>query len=223
MHDVVTTTVEHEHWLTLSEAANLLGVHPTTLRSWADAGQIQMFRTPGGHRRFAEADIRRFLHSGRTLMQTPAADALASSMLQHARADLAQEASHGERWLTTPDEAERRQRRESGKRLLALTIQYLVRERGREEIVAEGRQIGAQYGATSAQQGLSLTDTTRAFFFFRESMSQAIRGGHPPTGQVDADVARIESRLKHFMDEVLFAALDAYESARLTPPVGHPI
>ena len=164
MHDAVTTTVEQPHWLTLSEAASLLGVHPTTLRSWADAGQIQMFRTPGGHRRFAEADIRRFLNSGRTLMPTPAAEALTSSMLQHTRADLAQEASHGERWLTTPDETERRQRRESGKRLLALTIQYLVRERGREEIVTEGRQIGAQYGATSAQQGLSLADTTRAFF-----------------------------------------------------------
>ena len=221
MNNVVAASVEQERWLTLSEAANLLGVHPTTLRSWADAGQIQMFRTPGGHRRFAEADIRRFLNSGRTLMVTPAVESRASSMLEHTRADLAQQASHGERWLTAPDEAERSRRRESGKRLLALTIQYLVRERGREDILAAGRQLGAQYGATAAQQGLALADTTRAFLFFRESMSQAIRGTHLPAGQADADTARIESRLKHFMDEVLFATLDAYETARLTPFGGH--
>ncbi len=220
MNELTAAATDQGRWLTLSEAADLLGVHPTTLRAWADAGQIQMFRTPGRHRRFAEGDIRRFLHSGRALMTAPALEALASSLLQHTRADLAQEASHGERWLTAPDETERHLRRESGKRLLALTIQYLVRERGREDILAEGRRLGAQYGANSAQRGLPLADTTRAFLFFRESMSQALRGTHLPTGQADADMARIESRLKHFMDEVLFATLEAYEAARLTPLTG---
>ena len=43
--------------LRLSEAAALLGVHPDTLRRWADAGQVPCTRTPGGERRFTRTDI----------------------------------------------------------------------------------------------------------------------------------------------------------------------
>src|SRR5512141_2507723 len=52
-----------EHWLDLSEAAHYLGVHFTTLRRWADAGQVPCIRTPGGRRRFAAADLQVFLES----------------------------------------------------------------------------------------------------------------------------------------------------------------
>ena len=48
-------------WLTLKEASDFLGVHYTTLRTWTDKGEIAVFRTPGGHRRFSLADLRRFL------------------------------------------------------------------------------------------------------------------------------------------------------------------
>ena len=45
-------------WISLSRACNLLGVNESTLRRWADAGYVRSFRTPGGHRRFAEDDLR---------------------------------------------------------------------------------------------------------------------------------------------------------------------
>ena len=45
-------------WLTITEASALLGINPNTLRMWANGGQIRAFRTPGGHRRFNEADVR---------------------------------------------------------------------------------------------------------------------------------------------------------------------
>jgi excisionase family DNA binding protein len=35
-------------WLSLKEAAAMLGVHPATLRAWADAGRIPSQRTAGG-------------------------------------------------------------------------------------------------------------------------------------------------------------------------------
>ncbi len=49
-----------ETWFTLSEAAELLNIHPTTLRRWADGGDIPALVTPGGHRRFAATDLARF-------------------------------------------------------------------------------------------------------------------------------------------------------------------
>lgn len=39
-------------WVSLREASAKMGVSPATLRAWADAGRVETYRTPGGHRRF---------------------------------------------------------------------------------------------------------------------------------------------------------------------------
>lgn len=54
-------TEEQGHWLTLSEAATVVGVHPSTLRDWAERGLVAHLRTPGGHRRFQEFELRAFI------------------------------------------------------------------------------------------------------------------------------------------------------------------
>ena len=43
--------------LTITKAAEALGVHKETLRDWAEAGQFPHVRTVGGHRRFKQSDI----------------------------------------------------------------------------------------------------------------------------------------------------------------------
>ncbi len=43
---------DENEWLALHQASAKLGVSPLTLRTWADAGHIESYRTPGGHRRF---------------------------------------------------------------------------------------------------------------------------------------------------------------------------
>ena len=48
-------------WLPIRRAAELLGVSVATLRLWTAAGRVQASVTPGGHRRYAEADVRRLL------------------------------------------------------------------------------------------------------------------------------------------------------------------
>ena len=47
-------------WLTLKQAAMLLGVHPSTVRSWSDKSLLLVSRTRDGHRRFErpEAELR---------------------------------------------------------------------------------------------------------------------------------------------------------------------
>jgi excisionase family DNA binding protein len=45
------------------EVAALLGVNPTTIARWAREGRISPLLTPGGHRRYSPADIRRILGS----------------------------------------------------------------------------------------------------------------------------------------------------------------
>jgi excisionase family DNA binding protein len=49
--------------LTVTEAASLLGVSPSTLRRWSNAGVLPCYRTPGGQRRFSREQIESFLES----------------------------------------------------------------------------------------------------------------------------------------------------------------
>ncbi len=50
-----------EKHYTLSEAAEILGVHPHTIRKWEWAGKIKCVRTPGGRRRIPESELKRIL------------------------------------------------------------------------------------------------------------------------------------------------------------------
>src|SRR5450759_33233 len=49
------------HWIGLEEASRLLGISATTLRRWSDAGLVETFVTPGGHRRFNGASVEALL------------------------------------------------------------------------------------------------------------------------------------------------------------------
>ena len=52
---------ETSEWLTLGQAANYLGVAPSTIRTWSDAKRVAFIKTPGGHRRYRRSDLDAFL------------------------------------------------------------------------------------------------------------------------------------------------------------------
>jgi excisionase family DNA binding protein len=59
--------------LTPGEVASLFRVDPKTVTRWAAAGRINSIRTPGGHRRFRESEIRELLrHDGSNVSAQPA-------------------------------------------------------------------------------------------------------------------------------------------------------
>jgi excisionase family DNA binding protein len=49
--------------LTGKQVAEIFGVHPQTVVKWANEGRLPYWRTPGQHRRFREADVRRLKQS----------------------------------------------------------------------------------------------------------------------------------------------------------------
>jgi excisionase family DNA binding protein len=49
--------------LSIGEAAAYLGVSAASLRKWSDQGLIRVYRTPGGQRRYATADLEEFMRS----------------------------------------------------------------------------------------------------------------------------------------------------------------
>jgi excisionase family DNA binding protein len=48
--------------LTPAEVAFLFRVDPKTVTRWAQSGKISSIRTPGGHRRFRESEVRAILN-----------------------------------------------------------------------------------------------------------------------------------------------------------------
>jgi excisionase family DNA binding protein len=49
-----------DRMLTPAEVAKLFRVDPKTVARWATQGKIPACRTPGGHRRFPESEVRKF-------------------------------------------------------------------------------------------------------------------------------------------------------------------
>ena len=52
--------------LNVTEAARRLGIHPHTLRSWADKGLVPVVRTLTGYRRFDPDEIDRVIEEMRS-------------------------------------------------------------------------------------------------------------------------------------------------------------
>jgi excisionase family DNA binding protein len=52
---------EAEKLLTPAEVAAMFRVDPKTVTRWANAGRIGSIRTPSGHRRYREAEVRALL------------------------------------------------------------------------------------------------------------------------------------------------------------------
>ena len=64
-----------ERLLTPGEVASLFRVDPKTVTRWAAAGRISSIRTPGGHRRFRESEVRALLRGDAGMTPVDSADA----------------------------------------------------------------------------------------------------------------------------------------------------
>ena len=165
-------TVQDNIWLTIGQAADKLGVHPTTLRRWADDGDIPIMITPGGHRRFSVTDIDRFKEQRHRLRVVAGLEQLwAEHALTRARAEVV---IHEEEELLSPfDEQEREHKRLLGRRMMGLLLQYVSLAEGGEGILEEAREIGREHAENALGLGLPASDALRVSMFFRDAVLEA--------------------------------------------------
>src|SRR2546423_2469638 len=74
-----------EEWLSLRQVADMLGMHPATVRLWADRNELPSRRTSGGHRRFRRAGIEARLRKEAQHRPNPAAQLLVQNVLCRVR------------------------------------------------------------------------------------------------------------------------------------------
>ncbi|MEW6580480.1 MAG: helix-turn-helix domain-containing protein [Chloroflexota bacterium] len=160
-------------WVSLGEAAQIIGVHPATIRNWAEQGELPYRRTPGGHRRFRRADLEQWLASHR-ITQPIEAQVLVQSALGRARMEMGdREALARLGWFgrLTPDAREVMRRQ--GLRLMDALIDHLANpaaSSGRET----AHDIGLTYGRLLKSQGLSLSQALEGYFYFVDFLVDSV-------------------------------------------------
>jgi excisionase family DNA binding protein len=156
-------------WLSLKVAADLLGVHPTTLRRWADNGDVPVYVTPGGHRRFLEYDVRAMIDNQLTMQPNGIIKAWASNALVATQQRLQMRATNTQ-WLQAFDADRRAEQRELGKRLLGLIMQHISLPDDDESLLAEAAHIATRYAKNCAELGLTADQSLEIVIFFRDAM-----------------------------------------------------
>jgi excisionase family DNA binding protein len=201
------TATAAERWLTLGQACRVLNVDESTLRRWADAGQVRTFRTPGGHRRFAEDDVRAIVQGRARRHYTDVGD-LATRRI---RQQLHRRGHHD--WYDTVDESQREKLRPLGRRLMALVEDYLAKRGRKTSLLEEARVTGAEYGMELANAGMSLAQAMEAFTFFRRSLDQSAKQALAKAGTPHAESVDVCEQIMALADEVLLGIAGAYEES----------
>jgi excisionase family DNA binding protein len=200
----------NRQWLGLSEAAAILGVHFTTLRRWANEGQIACIRTPGGRRRFSAEVIGRFLHRRQQAEAAGLPAILENRIIDHTRHDIRGLNPQTETWMSLLSPEQKLRLRQTGHRLNALLLQFSTPTANGEPFLEEGKRIASEYGSVCFEARVSFVQTIRAFQFFQRSILDAV---HETSFLGDnSDLANLElyRRASYFFDETLLAAVSQY-------------
>lgn len=204
-----------EQWLSLSEAAQRLNVHPTTLRRWADNGDIPLMLTPGGHRRFAQSAIDQFAQNRHGLRRLSGIEQVwADRALTVTRAEIV--AHQDAHWMIAIDEATREQNRIMGRQLMALTLQY-ISNGDDDQLIEEARRMGREYGRTCLHINMPLTAALQASMFFRDTMIEtALQLPENVNIRPEANV-RLLRRINTLLNAVHLAIAEVYDATDSVP------
>lgn len=168
---------------------------------------MRTFRTPGGHRRFAEEDVRAIVH-GRPAKGDAEVGALATRRIRR-QLNRGNEAE----WYATVDEAQRERLRPLGQRLMTLVNDFIAKRGRKASLLQQARATGADYGDELASSGLSLSQAMRAFTFFRRQLDQSAKQALARRGTPAAEAAELCEQIMALADEVLLGIAGAYEAA----------
>ena len=196
-------------WLTLGEACKLLGVNESTLRRWADAGHVRSFRTPGGHRRFSEEDLRALIE-GHTAERRASYRDLGQLALARIRRRLQRGRAQAAEWYTGLPEATRERLRPLGRRLVALVSDYLGRGSQRGRLLDEARDIALQYGRELKEEGVALKAVLQAFVFFRRGLTDSAVELCQRNNLSAEEAVEVWDLLSTLADQVLLALAESY-------------
>ena len=196
-------------WLSLNKAAEILGVHPSTVRNWSNQGVLPVHRTQGGHRRFLRSEIELWMLSRRD--ETAEFNLVVQNTLRNTRFQISEGRLNAETWYTKLDDEARIQYRLSGRSLLQGLITAITSP-GHLDI-SDAEALGHSYASRAHRYGLDSVEATQAFLFFRNSLIEStlvvFETASISAPRVWGEMIR---RMTEFTDRILITILEVYES-----------
>ena len=210
-------------WLSIHEACRLLGVDQSTLRRWSDSGKVPVFRTPGGHRRYAESELRALVGNGsRRFERQRIATRQLADQTRSGFVDEFWRTARSSRWYRSYSAGQLEDLRRLGRRLVDLAVRYASTGANteRQSLLEEGRTIGQQYGRVGAMVGLSGAEAVEAYLYFRAPVVQSLTSMTDGARMGAASMLRVSSEVNNFLDQVMLAMVREHEDQlRLTAGV----
>lgn len=204
---------ERQTWITLRTAAELLGVSESTVRRWADAGEVRSYRTGGGHRRILEEDLRRLVTNQAPANVAGDSDRISELAVARVKRRLGRGRQAHSAVLDQLPEDVRDRLRLMGRQLVDLFARYITSQAKPERFTEDARTIGREYGRMLVASQVGLTTAVATFNSLRRSMeetaSQIASEAELPTEEA---VEAIEHILG-LADVVLEGMAEVYERA----------
>ena len=199
-----------DEWLSLHEAAGLLGVHPGTVRIWSDKGLLPVYRTQGGHRRYKRSEVLLWANTSRH-RQTIDPLNVVQAAVRNIRLQISEGRLEAEPWYRKLDEDARSQYRSSAHTLIQGLMNYL--SAGSDGASSEAHSIGYEYASRARRSGLDTVDAARAFLFFRDVLLQSViqvyQEANVPSGQAWGEILH---KVNAFTDLILLNLLETYNA-----------
>ena len=203
-------------WLSLHEAAELLGVHPSTVRIWSDKGLLPVYRTRGGHRRYKRSEVLLWSNTSRN-RQAIDPDTMVRTAIRNIRIQITEGRLSEEAWYQKLDEGARTQYRQSAHSLFQGLINFLGTDV--DGAASEAHSIGYEYASRARRSGLNNVDAARAFLFFRDVLLQSViqvyQEANVPSGQAWGEILH---RVNAFTDLILLHLLETYHALENANP-----
>jgi len=205
--------LKQENLLSISEASQILGVSETALRQWTDEGKIKAFITPGGHRRYSRAELRKFMSSHSRMLGVKDLVSEINETVELHR-EIGRKSLSSSPWYNKLSKESQDQFADEGRRLLSLIIKYITEPSKREETIQLARQVGQDMGETLAKHGLHLADSVEAFLMHREPMINASTSLLKKREAFTGRVVNAIPLVSHVIDETLISFVTAHQQYR---------
>jgi excisionase family DNA binding protein len=216
----MTSIQTEDEWLSLSEAAELLGMHPATVRLWADRNELPSRRTNGGHRRFRRSDIDARLRQDKERKPRPTAQLLVQSVLGRVRFAFTDGTLKTLAWYEHFNDSALEAYRSLGRRVLELLLRALDDGTPDDELRAEAVLLGVEYGSVTRDSQVPVADAVRAFLYFRSLVDESLIQLAEIQGVRDhSDIPWAESlyQIQTLTNEILPALIEAAQVPSHSP------
>lgn len=214
--------IDDSDWISLGEAAKLLGVHPTTVRNWADQGDLPFRRTPGRHRRFNRTILQEWAakHQLDDKLAAPPhtqqAQILVEYALGHTRYSVGETDLQHKSWYEKLSADGVQKSRQLGRRLLECLLLHLQDKYPEGEELSVARGLGVDYANLLKGEGLTLSQAIQGYMYFDdfliESVIQMMAPNMSSTASEWSDLLR---QINAFTNEVLTSMTQQYTLAEV--------